>query len=113
MNKVDIDDFIQRYECLYYSPDAKGSGKEEYKNLLENRLNIKKLNFTDYHAEEKVMERLHSSIFDEIALAWKAGKVGWKNKRLIISDSFEKGEYYINGYGGKINKYDFKHSVMS
>lgn len=120
MNKIDIDTFIDRYECLYYDPDScpdryiwqdlkpKEGLKERYSHLIKERLNIGSLNATNFHAEEAVMAYLYSSEFNEYALAWKAGKVDWKNNQLIKSDGFEKGNNYINGYGGKIDKDDFK-----
>ena len=119
MGKIRIDDFIRHYERLYYNPDscpdgykrhyygAKEGLEETYKDLLKDFLSISKLNATDYRAEEKVMELLYSSTFNEISLAWKAGKVGWENDQLITADSFEKDNYYVNGYGGRISKDDF------
>lgn len=120
MKKIDIDTFIGRYERLYYIPDScpdsykwqhyrsKEELKELYTHLLNARLNIVSLNASNYNAEEKVMEYLNSSIFNEFALAWKAGKVDWKNNQLITTDSFQKADSYINGYGGKIDKKEFE-----
>lgn len=115
-----IDTFINRYECLYYDPDScpdsykwqnyksKEGLKEIYSRLLSERLNIGSLNASNYHAEESVMKYLNSSKFNKFALAWKAGKVDWKDNQLITIDSFEKDDNYINGYGGKINKNAFE-----
>lgn len=117
MKKVDTKTFIDRYECLYYDPDScpvnykwqhyksKDGLKEIYSHLLRERLNIGSLNASNYHAEEEVMNYLNSSIFNEFALAWKAGKVDWKDDQLITTDSFEKGDnYIISRYGGGITK---------
>lgn len=120
MKKIRIDDFVRHYEPLYYNPDscpdgykwqyygAKEGLEEKYKHLLKYYLNIDKLNATNYRAEEKVMKLLCSSTFNEISLAWKAGKVDWKNGQLITTDDFEKDDCYINGYGGHISKEDFQ-----
>lgn len=115
-----IDTFIYHYECLYYDPDScpdsykwqhyksKEGLKEVYTHLLRERLNIGSLNASNYHAEEAVMELLKSSEFNKFALAWKAGKIDFKDDQLMTTDSFEKDDNYINGYGGKIDKDDFK-----
>ena len=104
MKKIRIDDFVRHYEPLYYNPDscpdgykwqyygAKEGLEEKYKHLLKYYLNIDKLNATNYRAEEKVMKLLCSSTFNEISLAWKAGKVDWKNGQLITTDDFEKDD---------------------
>lgn len=118
--RIDIDTFIGRYECLYYDPDScpdsyqwqyfhsKEGLKERYSRLLKELLDIGSLNVSNYHAEEEVMKYLNSSVFNKYALAWKAGKVDWKNDHLVTADSFEKDENYINGYGGKIDKNAFQ-----
>ncbi len=119
MRRINRDELILRYERLYYEPNscpdsykwqhynAKEELEEKYKDLLKTCLNISNLNATDYRAEEKVMEQLKKSTFDENALAWKAGKVAWKNNQLITTADFEKDNCYINGYGGHIKKDDF------
>ena len=119
MKKILMDDFIRRYEFLYYDPTScpdgykwrnfhGKDGLEEFRNsCLKNYLDISNLSRTDYNAEERIMELLTTSTFNETALAWKAGRVIWQNNQLK-TNNFDKGDYYINGLGGHIDKYDFQ-----
>lgn len=119
MENIVMEDFIDRYECLYFDLDScpedyilkhyksKEVSKENYTSILNERLNIGSLNAANYKAEKKIMENLENSKFDKFALAWKAGKVDWKDNQLITTDGFEKDNCYINGYGAKIDKGEF------
>lgn len=114
--KINENDFIKKFECLYFTPEScpediipnyiKNNYLENYKNYLKEVLDLGCINGSNSKAEEKVMEQLESSKFDEIALAWKAGKVDWECDRLVTTDSFKNDDKdsYINGYGGKIKK---------
>lgn len=111
-------ELILDYEPLYYDPTScpeeyksnfpniKEWSKEGYEQLLKSCLNISKLNATNFRAEKEVMKKLKKTEFDAIALAWKAGKIDWKDNQLITTN-FETDDYYINGYGGQIRKTDF------
>ena len=120
MDRQKIDDFIKHFEPLYYDPNSCPDGykqnnfqgnenlEDTYRDLLKDYLYINKLNRTDYYAEEKVMKILNESDFNEKALAWKAGRIEYKNGQLMMAESFERGNDYINGYGQRINKEAFK-----
>ena len=120
MDRERFDDFIKHFEPLYFDPNTcpkdyksqhyhdKENLEAEYRSLLKNNLGINKLNRTDYNAEQKVMDNLlKKSIFNEEALAWKAGKIEYINEELKTAKSFESGNDYINGYGRRINKAEF------
>ena len=110
--------FINKYEHLYYDPltcpnidngDVNKKVIEKYKTEL-NELGINSINGkgTDYYAEQYVVDNLlKCSVFNKVALAWKAGKVLYKDGIIITADSFEKESYYTNGYGGHIPKNEF------
>ena len=121
MDRERFDDFIKHFEPLYFDPNTcpkdyksqhyhdKEKLEAEYRSLLKNNLGINKLNRTDYNAEQKVMDNLlKKSIFNEEALAWKAGKIEFENGELKTADIFESGDDYINGYGQRINKEAFQ-----
>ena len=123
------EDFINNYEYLYYDPSIRTEntkkyeefenfkmnyyGKtdvssEDYKAKQKSILGINDLNGTDYNAEKKIVEEwLEFGKFDKIALAWKAGKISFKNGELSTV-GFEKDTYYINGFGGHIPKNEFE-----
>lgn len=115
---ISTDDFISRYEYLYFEPKSylkncesrKYNSIEDYKKRIIE-LGIENLKGTDFSAENEVVNSLlKCSIFNKYALAWKAGKIDWKNDKLGIKNNFESEDEacYINGYGGKINKDTFK-----
>lgn len=119
MDRERFDDFIKHFEPLYYDPNSctkdyqslhyhdKENLEAEYRSLLKNNLGINKLNRTNYKAEQQVMNILKDAEFDKNALAWKAGKIEYINEELKTAKSFESGNDYINGYGGRINIKDF------
>ena len=126
---MQTEEFIKKYEYLYYDPSIctedtkkyeefekfkmKYYGKtdvssEDYKVTQKSILGINNLNGTDYNAEKKIVEEwLEFGKFDKIALAWKAGKISFKNGELSTA-GFEKDTDFINGYGRKIPMNEFE-----
>lgn len=118
---ISVEKIIRDFEYLYFNPEScpdafleehykkKNCSKQDYIEAIDKRLGINKLNWTDYNAEKEVVDKLlKKQIFDENAIAWKAGKVEWRNGKLETKDFIdEDNNNYINGYGGKINKKDF------
>lgn len=110
MKKINIDKFISNYGIIYYDPTSCPDGfksTDDYKKRLKNYLGITKINGTNYYAEEEISKLLSEKVFDERSLAWKSGKVDWENGELKTVN-FDKGDHYINGYGGEIKKDEFK-----
>lgn len=110
MTKINIDKFISNYGIIYYDPTSCPDGfksTDDYKKRLKNYLGISKINGTNYYAEEEISKLLSEKVFDERSLAWKSGKVDWENGELKTVN-FDKGDHYINGYGGEIKKDEFK-----
>lgn len=119
MKKIDIDTFISHYGIIYYDPtscpdgfkwryyNSKDVTTDDYKKRLKNYLGISKINGTNYYAEEEISKLLSEKVFNECSLAWKSGKVDWENGELKTVN-FDKGDHYINGYGGEIEKDEFK-----
>lgn len=110
MKKINIDKFISNYGTIYYDPTSCPDGfksTDDYKKRLKNYLGITKINSTNYYAEEEISKLLSEKVFDERSLAWKSGKVDWENGELKTVN-FDKGDHYINGYGGEIKKDEFK-----
>lgn len=110
MKKINIDKFISNYGIMYYDPTSCPDGfksTDDYKKRLKNSLGITKINGTNYYAEKEISKLLSEKIFDKRSLAWKSGKVVWENGELKTVN-FDKGNHYINGYGGEIKKDEFK-----
>lgn len=119
MKKIDIDTFISHYGIIYYDPtscpdefkwryyNSKDVTTDDYKKRIKNDLGISKINGTNYYAEEEISKLLSEKVFNECSLAWKSGKVDWENGELKTVN-FDKGDHYINGYGGEIEKDEFK-----
>ena len=117
------DDFVSKYSYLYFVPNSlKGvekyttcyqksdpSDKDRNKKLEE--VGIHNLNATDYNAEEKVVtEYLSKGTFNEVSLAWKAGRLTWDYKLhslSFINFESEDKESYRNGLGSLILKTEF------
>ena len=49
---------------------------------------------------------LNKGVFNEYALAWKAGRLVWSDNKPDFKDFYD-GSNYVNGYGGKIDKSSF------
>ena len=117
---IDIDDFIRRYEYLYFEPKSylknceyrKYNSIEDYKKRII-QLGIHNLNGTDYNAEEIIVEkRLKLGKFDKIALAWKFGKIQYIDGKVKPTDDFKKEDNYIEQRGKQININAFEEYCM-
>ena len=118
---IKTEDFINRYEYLYYNPltccdsfikkhySKSSVSVKDYRRKQESILGINNLNGTDYNAEQIIVENwLKRKSFDEIALAWKFGKIKSDNSIVIPTDEFIKDNNYIEQRGKQININAFK-----
>ena len=105
--------FIEAYSRFYFDVNL---SEEENKNyqMKKKEFGIPlDLHTTNKDAEKWIIDNcLDKGIFDKYALAWKAGKfvgVGSeKNNKYVDSFIPEDEKNYINGYGGKIDKNEFR-----